>query len=74
MMLNSVEHRAETRDVQGWKVKLVSYKIGEKYYCHIDNVDPGATIARADGVTRNEAVQNALKKATARLGKKLDIL
>jgi hypothetical protein len=33
------------------------------YYCSIDNVDPGARFARADGATLGEAEDTALEKA-----------
>ena len=27
-------------DVNGWQCRLTSYKLGEVYYCHADNVSP----------------------------------
>jgi hypothetical protein len=69
-MLRSNDHHVEIRQVGEWKVNLTSYKIGDKYYCHIDNIDPGATIARSNAGTREEAVQLAMMKVTERLGKK----
>jgi hypothetical protein len=33
------------------------------YHCTINNVDPGARFARADGSTREEAERRALEKA-----------
>jgi ribosomal protein S12 methylthiotransferase accessory factor YcaO len=37
------------------------------YYCTVDNVDPGAVIARAKGATREEAEAEAIAKAKERL-------
>ncbi len=28
-----------------WKIHVVSYRLGERYHCSVDNVDPGARIA-----------------------------
>jgi hypothetical protein len=56
-----LEHRQE---LNGWQVNIVSYRIGERFYCTIDNVDPGARFARAEGATRDEAEAMAIEKAT----------
>ncbi len=39
------------------------YRLGDKYVCTVDNVDPGATLSRAEGATREEAESQALKTA-----------
>jgi len=57
----------ELQKINSTKIKLTSYKIGEKYFCHISNLDPGATIARAEGASRDEAKRSALRKAQNRL-------
>ena len=56
-----LEHREE---LSGWQVNIVSYRVGERFYCTIDNVDPGARFARAEGSTREEAEKVAIEKAT----------
>ena len=66
-MLTADNFRIETQEISGLKVNVTSYKIGERFYCHIANVDPGATIVRTDGETQEEAVQAALAKAMQRL-------
>jgi hypothetical protein len=53
--------------VNGVTVEVAAYKIGESFYCHVSNTDPGATIARAEGKTRHEAMNAALDKARQRL-------
>ena len=40
------------------------------FYCHIDNVDPGATIARGSGATIELATNEAIDKAKRRLIRK----
>jgi hypothetical protein len=58
------EDYTERRDtIDGWPINLVTYRIGGKYYCMIDNVDPGARFARAEGATREDAERVALEKA-----------
>ena len=57
-------------EIAGWKVNVTSYAIGDRYYCHIDNVDPGAVIVRTEGPTREEAMVLALSKAKERLASK----
>ena len=58
------ENYTERRDtLDGWPINIVTYRIGEKYYCTIDNVDPGARFARAEGTTREDAERVALEKA-----------
>jgi hypothetical protein len=66
-MLSAQEYQREHRDVLGWSVNVTSYKIGDRFYCHIDNIDPGATIARTDAQTRDEAITKALETARERL-------
>ena len=44
-------HRTERQDIDGWPVHIITYRIGDRHYCTIDNVDPGARFARAEGAT-----------------------
>lgn len=60
-------YKEELQNINGVEVKITTYKIGEDFYCHIYNTDPGATIARASGNTRQEALQRALEKARKRI-------
>ena len=50
-------------ELAGWPIEVETHKLGEVYYCTINNVDPGARFARAEGPTREEAEQQALAKA-----------
>jgi len=56
------------QEVAGWPVGIVSYQLGERFICEIDNVSPGARIARAEAATREEAERAALETAERRLG------
>ena len=61
--VRSEEFRERRDELNGWAVNIVSYRIGDRFYCTIDNVDPGARFARAEGATRDEAEAAALEKA-----------
>jgi hypothetical protein len=61
------EYTTQTMELSGVAIRVNSYKIGDRFYCHVENTDPGATVARAEGSTKDEAIQAALSKAGARL-------
>ena len=46
-----------------WEIEIETYQVGDVFYCTINNVDPGARFARAEGATRDEAERKALEKA-----------
>ena len=46
-----------------WEIEIETYQAGDVFYCSINNVDPGARFARAEGATREEAERKALEKA-----------
>ena len=60
-------HESEQTELNGVQIKITSYQIGERYFCHVTNIDPGATIARGEGSSRDEAREVALSKATSLL-------
>jgi len=66
-MAKAENYEVEKREFRGTNIVITSYQIGEKFYCHITNEDPGATIARAEGMNRDDAVSQALEKAFDRL-------
>jgi hypothetical protein len=66
-MARAENYRREEREVNGVRVVITTYQIGDRFHCHIENKDPGATIARAEGSTREEACKSALDRATERL-------
>jgi hypothetical protein len=70
-MLLSEKYQREIRKLFDTEVSIESYKIGNQFFCHVANRDPGATIARAQADTREKAVQDALLKATERLNPRL---
>jgi len=70
-MLKADEIRIQTRELSGLTVNITSYKIGRKYYCHIDNIDPGAEIAKTEGQSADEVITEAMNRAVERLTSKI---
>ena len=66
--MKAEEYTERQEAIDGWQVHIVTYRIGDRFYCTIDNVDPGARFARADGDTREQAERVALEKARKYLG------
>ncbi|HXH18272.1 MAG TPA: hypothetical protein VNJ07_04230, partial [Chitinophagales bacterium] len=69
IVMKSSDFHVAKKEIGGVKVAVTTYRIGDKWHCHISNADPGATIARAEGSTKEEAEKAALEKTTARLVK-----
>lgn len=68
MNIMKPEDYAERREsVPPYTVHITSYRLGEVFHCTVDNVDPGAVIARSKGSTREEAEAIALRSAINRL-------
>ncbi|MDZ7363701.1 MAG: hypothetical protein ONB46_23735 [candidate division KSB1 bacterium] len=65
--MHAEDYRTILHEINGQKVNVTSYKIGEQFYCHVTNVDPDATISRAEAATREDAEKAAMEKAAARL-------
>jgi hypothetical protein len=65
--LKAEEHAREEVELGGWPAGVTTYRIGETWICKIDNVSPGATVARGRGKTRTEALEMATAAATRRL-------
>jgi hypothetical protein len=62
------EDRSERQlEVEGFPVRVISYRLEGRYHVTVDNVEPGARIARAEGATRAEAEAAALADAARRL-------
>ena len=55
--------------VNGWEVRLSSYRLGAVFHCQADNVSPGARLARASAPSRDEAERAALARATELLAR-----
>jgi hypothetical protein len=67
--MRAENYQRRRQELAGWPVGIVSYKLGDRFVCEIDNVNPGARVARADGATRDEAERAAIETAERRLGR-----
>ncbi len=67
--MNAEDYQERRLDLDGWPVRLTTYRIGETYYCHADNVSPGANIARGRGATREEAENWAIERSREHLSR-----
>lgn len=65
--MKAENYRTEEKEIQEVKVIIASYKIGDRFYCHVSNRDPGRTIARAEAALLNEAKRLALSEAREKL-------
>ena len=61
--MKAEEYVRRRQQLGGWAVEIETYRLGAVYHCSVNNVDPGARFARAEGSTREEAEQKALEKA-----------
>ena len=67
--MRAEDYQRRRQELAGWPVGIFSYKLGDRYVCEIDNVSPGARVARAEGSTREEAERAAIETAERRLGR-----
>lgn len=69
MVGGSARHDVQTKTLtlEGVQVQLTSYRIGERYSCTIDNIDPGAIIGRGSGPDRRTAEEAATNQASMKL-------
>lgn len=61
------EYAERVEPCGAFRVRVVSFRLGSRYHCSVDNVDPGAVVARAEAATRQEAEAAALKQARERI-------
>ena len=66
--MRAEDYQRRRQELAGWPVGIVSYKLGDRFICEIDNASPGARVARAEGATREEAERAAMETAEHRLG------
>ena len=67
--MKAEQYKEVQDELAGWPVKISSYKLGAKYYVTVDNVSPGAWIAKTEGTTLQEAESKARQQAQERLSK-----
>ena len=60
-------YEARALRVEGWDVRVASYQLGDRWVSKVDNVSPGAVIARGQGADRREAEEHAIAYAATKL-------
>ncbi len=65
--MKAEDYSVRTLEVEGWPVRLTSYKLGDFYHTQADNVSPGASLARTTGATKEDAERKAIEQARAAL-------
>lgn len=65
-LVNAEGFEERLLEIAGWPARVRSYRIGERWCARVDNVSPGATVARGDGSSRDEAEDKALGRARDR--------
>ncbi len=63
------QYQSRRQELAGWPVGIVSYRLGDRFICEVDNVSPGGRIARAEGATREQAEAAALADAELRMAR-----
>ncbi len=67
--MNTEHYQEEQIEVNGTSLKVITYKIGPDFHCHVHNLDPGAVIARSSATSAEKAKEEAVGKARERLVK-----
>jgi len=67
--MHAEEYQERQEEASGWPIHVVSYRLGDRFFCAVDNVNPGARLSRGAGATRDEAESQALEKARRLLSK-----
>lgn len=56
-------YEAKQGEVWGHQIRVVTYRLSDKYVCLIENLDVGAAICRASGPSKMDALQKGLSLA-----------
>lgn len=67
--MQAEEFEERQMEIDGWPVKLTSYRVGDTYVCQADNVSPGGCLARFTAATLAEAESQTISKAKQLLSK-----
>lgn len=67
--MKTENYSEELMGIGGIQIKIITYKIGEDFHCHVHNLEPGAVIARASSSIAEKAKEEALEKAKRRIQK-----
>ena len=57
------EYGERQEEMLGWPIKIVTYRLGDTFFCAVYNVEPECRLSRGKGATRGEAEAGALEQA-----------
>ena len=63
------EYSEREFELHGWPVRLTLYRLADVWHAKIENLSPGAWLARCSAASREEAEQQALETAGRRLAR-----
>jgi hypothetical protein len=66
-IIRAEEYEQRVESIPPFRVHIISYRLGDEFHCTVDNVNPGAVIARSHAPSRAEAEAKALERAIPRL-------
>jgi hypothetical protein len=61
--MRAEEYSERRLELEGWDIRLSAYRLDGVWYSKVENVSPGAALARAKGATRDDAESKALEHA-----------
>jgi len=67
--LRAEELQERRLELEGWQVNVSSYRLDAVWHAKADNVSPGANLARATGMSREEAESSVIQRAKELLGR-----
>ena len=75
-VIRAEEYEEEMIELAGWPARISTYRIGERWSAKVDNVSPGAIVARGEGLSRASAKDDALARARKRfeLTRRVEVL
>ncbi len=65
-IIRAEEYEEEMTELAGWPARVCSYRIADRWSAKVDNVSPGAIVARGEGASREIAKEDALGHARKR--------
>lgn len=66
-MTRAEGYNERKQTINGYEVKITTYRVGSTCHCTVANVNPGANIARGKADTPEEAEKIAVSKARSRI-------
>jgi hypothetical protein len=67
--LKAEDFSEQRLDIDGWPIRLTSWRLGAVWHCHADNVSPGSTLARVHGHSKQDVERQATQRASELLGR-----